>query len=112
MEFIKKRRIFIAWLLIALFSIGIKQTCLVDFGNKAEHSNAVLKTSPFIAGNASYSHSERAHHHALFFPVKILFLFASSLKSVTPSKLLYLIDKTAQSGATFSILGLICKLQI
>jgi hypothetical protein len=114
-SFFRKHKNLIALLLIALFSVGIKQSCLADYGNKAECAGCLLiKTSPYIMGNTSYSGLDRTHHHALFFSVKVLVHLrtTSFFKSIASSNLLYLTENNALPGAALSILGLICKLQI
>jgi hypothetical protein len=114
-SFFRKHKNLIALLLVALFTVGIRQSCAADYVNSAKHAGSLLiKTSPYIVGNTSYSGLDRTHHHALFFLVKVLFhlRFSSYFKSIASSNLLYLAENNALPGAAPSILGFICKLQI
>ncbi|HEY4789537.1 MAG TPA: hypothetical protein VIH57_25980 [Bacteroidales bacterium] len=114
-SFIRKHKSLFVTLLIVLFTIGIRQACQVDLPNRAERAgNVLIKTSPFIAGNASYSSSEKSQHHVMSFPDKVLFHLVSCppFKSLSSIGLSYLTGNTALRRVTPSILGLICKLQI
>ena len=114
MNFIRKHKNVLISLLIVLCTISIKQTCPIDLKNKPGHSTDLLiKTSPFVTGNTSFSNTDKTYHTILFHPVQVLFHSnSSSFRTQTSSKLLYITSNVACYCANPPILGLICKLQI